>query len=202
MKRKITLRSGTSKRELANYIILLPCLFQCLKQQQKRPWHQCLKCSTCPKCFYSGCSQAGLSSTAAQPDLSLSQLPTEQDVYTGEIKYYRPSATPYSTGLTKQIKALLLSGNLLTDYPFNMQWLIYLSFIVIISLTFPRWVPAALLPWELCRWMQEITALSLLQDQQVSAWSHELCIQYWHIVSFWGKSSFFLVFAQDLDYRN
>lgn len=74
-----------------------------------------------PPCFYSGCSQAGLSSAAAQPDLSLSQLPTEQDVCTGKIKYYRPSATPEKTTLTKQINAQLPSGNLLTNYPFNTQ---------------------------------------------------------------------------------
>lgn len=44
--------------------------------------------------------------------------------------------------------------------------------------------------------------VSLLQDQQVSAQSHELCTKYWHMTSFWGESSFLLAFAQDLDYRN
>lgn len=58
-----------------------------------------------PNVFYSGCSWAGISSAAAQPDLSLSQLPTEWDVCAREFKYYRPSATPEKTGLAKQIKS-------------------------------------------------------------------------------------------------
>lgn len=77
------------------------------------------------------------------------------------------------------------------NYPLNTQWLIYLFFIAIISsLTFPRWVPWDLLPWELCRWMQEVGTChcSRTSRSQPKAMSCALNIGTWHI--FEAKAAF------------
>lgn len=152
-----------------------------------------------PNVFYSGCSWAGLSSAAAQPDLSLSP---QNGMYVLESS----STTDHQPLLKKlawpnRSKAQLLSDNLLTNYPFNTQWLIYLFFILILpSLTFSRWVLLALLPWELCRWMQEVGTCHCCRTSrsQPEAMSCALNIGTWHLL----KAAFFFAFAQDPDYRN
>lgn len=49
--RKITLRLGTNKTELENYIILLPCLFQCFETATKTATTSMFKIQHMPQMF-------------------------------------------------------------------------------------------------------------------------------------------------------
>lgn len=138
IEKKITLRLGTSKREPANYIILLPCLFQCFETATKTAMTSMFKMQHMPRIFLQW-----LFASRVKLQCSTARFITRPVAHRMGCIYWRDQVLQTishsrKTGLTKQINAQLLSGNLLTNYPFNTQWLIYLFFIIIISsLTFP-----------------------------------------------------------------